>query len=83
MPISKARLKQIEKIKDKDINYSDIPELNKDFWANAQVVTPPAKVPVSLRLDKPVFDWFKSQGKGYQTLINSVLSTYVHHQSSK
>ena len=32
MSISKKRLKEIEAIKDKDIDYSDIPELDETFW---------------------------------------------------
>jgi hypothetical protein len=28
-------------------------------------------------------DWFKGQGKGYQSMINNVLRTYVNHQQNK
>jgi uncharacterized protein (DUF4415 family) len=33
----------------------------------------PIKKPVTLRLDADVVAWFKVQGKGYQTRINSTL----------
>jgi uncharacterized protein (DUF4415 family) len=33
----------------------------------------PAKASISLRLDQDVLEWFKAQGTGYQTRINSVL----------
>jgi uncharacterized protein (DUF4415 family) len=36
---------------------------------------------VSLRLDRDVLDWFKRQGKGYQTKINAVLRAYVRTRS--
>ena len=33
----------------------------------------PLKKPVTLRLDADVLAWFKVQGRGYQTRINSAL----------
>ena len=35
-----------------------------------------AKVPVTLRLDADVLDWFKGEGDGYQTRMNAVLRAY-------
>ena len=32
---------------------------------------------VSIRLDHDLLDWFKQQGHGYQTKINSVLKSYM------
>ncbi|MCA6471486.1 MAG: BrnA antitoxin family protein, partial [Chitinophagaceae bacterium] len=37
---------------------------------------------VSIRLDSDILDWFKSQGKGYQSTINNVLRTYINHQQT-
>jgi uncharacterized protein (DUF4415 family) len=37
----------------------------------------PLKVPVSIRLSPDVVEYFKSQGKGWQTKINDVLHEYV------
>lgn len=36
----------------------------------------PTKSSVSLRLDSDVLEWFKAQGPGYQTRINSVLRVF-------
>ena len=36
----------------------------------------PTKASVSLRLDQDVLDWYKSQGTGYQTRINTVLRAF-------
>ncbi|MBI5136881.1 MAG: BrnA antitoxin family protein [Nitrospirae bacterium] len=41
---------------------------------------PPNKVPISIRLDPDVLDWFKSQVKGggsYQALINQALREHM------
>lgn len=40
------------------------------------------KKQVTVRLDRDVIDWFKSQGKGYQTRMNAVLRQYMEHQKS-
>ena len=72
------RLKKLDEIKDKNIDYSDIPELDESFWVNAVMEYPEKKKPVTLRLDTDVLDWFKSMGKGYQTRINSVLRSFYN-----
>ena len=36
----------------------------------------PPKASVSLRVDADVLAWFKAQGRGYQTRINSVLRAF-------
>ena len=36
----------------------------------------PTKSSVSLRVDQDVLEWFKAQGPGYQTRINSVLRAF-------
>ena len=36
----------------------------------------PSKAAVSLRVDQDVLEWFKAQGSGYQTRINSVLRAF-------
>ncbi len=48
------------------------------FWRDAKLVMPERKVPVSLRIDRDVVDWFKSHGRGYQSRINAVLRSYMN-----
>ena len=36
----------------------------------------PAKTSISLRVDQDVLEWFKAQGTGYQTRINTVLRAF-------
>ncbi len=62
---------------DHKIDTSDIPELDEDFFHAATLRLPQAKQLVSIRVDRDVLDWFKQQGKGYQTKINAVLQAYV------
>ncbi|MCA6504697.1 MAG: BrnA antitoxin family protein [Pseudanabaena sp.] len=82
MTISPKRLEELQNIPDDEIDTSDIPELDNHFWENAKMVTPITKQAVSIRLDSDILDWFKSQGKGYQSTINNVLRTYINHQQT-
>ena len=77
MTISKERLKQIESIPEKEIDYSDIPETDEAFWAKAELRLPQTKKGVYLRLDPDLIDWLKRQGPGYQTRINAILRSYM------
>ncbi|MGI9287534.1 MAG: BrnA antitoxin family protein [Pseudomonadales bacterium] len=80
-PLSKKRLSALQRQRDEDIDFSDIPELDKSFWDTAQVRLPSEKKAVYIRLDNDVLDWLKSQGKGYQTRINAILRAYYEaHQ---
>ena len=56
------------------------PEVDSAWFKSARVVMPEPKQAVSLRLDREVMEWFKKQGRGYQTRINAVLRAYVNSQ---
>ena len=68
----------------KAIDFSDTPELSDEWFLRAaregQLVTPPAKKPISIKLDEDVLDYFKGQGTRYQTHINAVLRAYMQAQ---
>ena len=53
------------------------PILDEEWFKNAEIVFPPGKSALSLRIDNDVLGWFKRQGRGYQTKINAVLRAYV------
>jgi uncharacterized protein (DUF4415 family) len=60
---------------DDTIDFSDIPELDEKFWANA-VRNPfyrPVKKQLTVRLDSDVIAWLQRKGKGYQTRLNALL----------
>lgn len=74
--------KRLAEMPDKDIDTSDIPELDDEFFRRAEVRLP-QKQSVTIRLDQDVLTWFKSQGKGYQTRINQLLRRYMETHQSK
>ena len=67
-------------MKDENIDTSEISELDEAFFRKA-VWKVPGKQPVTIRIDTDVLEWFKLQGKGYQTRINRLLRSYMEaHQ---
>ena len=72
--------RQIAAAKDQDIDFSDIPELNDDFWRNAELVEPDRTEQVTLRVKRSVLAYFRASGKGYQSRMNRVLESYVRAQ---
>ena len=78
---SRTDWKRIDAMGDEDIDFSDIPKLGPDFFANA-IVWPGTKEQITLRLDPDVLKFFRKQGRGYQTAINAVLRKYMEGRKS-
>ena len=66
---------------DEDIDLSDCPEITPEQFAKAVVRQGISKrrkkAQVTLPIDDDVLEWFKSQGRGYQAQINSLLRAYM------
>jgi uncharacterized protein (DUF4415 family) len=77
---TKSDLARLDRMTDKDIDYSDIPPLDKSFFKKATAEWPPVKQQVTVRLDTDVLDWLKAHGKGYQTRINRILRAAMESQ---
>lgn len=81
-PMSEERAEELKSMSDEDIDYSDIPPLDEEFFKKAKLVQrKPKTEQISIRIDTEVLEWFRNHAteKGYQTLINDVLRTYVTH----
>ena len=73
---SRTNWERLDRMTDREIDYSEIPRLDANFFREA-ILWPGRKQQVTLRLDPDVLSFFRKQGKGYQTTINAVLRTYV------
>ncbi len=79
---------RIDAMTDDEIDLSDIPEITEEMWANAVWRKGGAK-PASLRsqetlaVDGDVIEFFKAQGRDYQTKINELLRAYMEAQQAK
>jgi uncharacterized protein (DUF4415 family) len=74
--VSEREWKQVDAIKDEEIDCSEIPEVT-DFsefrpWEERRMYKP-VKVTVTCKLDADIVAWLKRDGKGYQTRMNSIL----------
>ena len=52
-------------------------------WVTAELPKPRRKAHASLRLDADMLDWFRAQGRGYQTKINAILRSYFEHYTGR
>jgi len=74
---------------DRDIDLSDLPEVEPRAFARALVrkgLQPvPRKEQLTLRLDANVLAWFRAQGSGYQSQMNALLKAYreAHEESMR
>ncbi len=79
----KSDLARLSRMRDSDIDYSDIPPLGEEFFKKAAVAWPPAKHQLTIRLDADVLNWLKASGRGYQTRINRILRAAMEGQPSR
>ena len=76
----KSDIARLDRMKNSDIDYSDIPPLGDEFFKKATVPWPPAKQQLTIRLDADVLNWLRANGRGYQTRINRILRAAMESQ---
>lgn len=74
---SKGEWAEFDALKDEDIDTSDIPSLGDDFFKNAVLRLPRKKDRITMLMDHDILEWFKAQGRGYQTRINALLRAFM------
>ena len=84
---SETNWERVRNMKDEDIDFSDIPRITPEMFANAVIrknfkpIT--RKSQLTLRIDQDVIEFFKAQGRGYQTKINQLLRAYMEAHQPK
>ena len=73
---SKTDWKKVASLSEDEIDTSDAPEWNTSMFASAKIQLPENKKIISIRLPNDLIDWYKAQGKGYQTRMVAVLQMY-------
>jgi uncharacterized protein (DUF4415 family) len=78
----KAKLASLAAMPDEQIDTSDIAPLTEALWKSAtrNPFYRPIKQATTVRIDADVLQWLKSNGKGYQTRINTILRDAMLHQ---
>jgi uncharacterized protein (DUF4415 family) len=87
---SASNLSRLAALKDSEIVVDDdAPAWTPEMFARAIVKrgldAPPGKTLLSLRVDSDVVEWFRAQGRGYQSRMNALLRAYMdaHRHSRK
>jgi len=80
--------KRIQRMKDSDINLSEVPEVTPEMFARSVVrrglkEIKPRKVQLTVRVDRDVLQWYRSRGRGYQTQINALLRAFMEASRSR
>ena len=58
--------------------HADLDEVDGEpDWTRAVMGMPAPKDHINIRVDRDVLQWFRSNGRGYQTLMNNVLRAFV------
>jgi uncharacterized protein (DUF4415 family) len=52
-------------------------------WTQAMMGVPAPKDHINIRIDHDVLEWFKANGRGYQTLMNNVLRAFVQSRRQR
>ena len=76
----RANLAKLRRVTEAELQRSSPPELRelpRDFWDEAVPTLPATKVPISLRVDSDVLEFFREAGPRYQSRMNAVLRSYM------
>lgn len=84
---SRRDWKHVGALADSKIDFSDTPELTPEMFARAVVrrsLEPvPRKAQLTIRIDRDVLEWYRSQGPRYQTRIHTLLRAYMQERRKR
>lgn len=87
--VGETDFKRLDRMTDRDIDRAieadpdAAPALDDEWFRNATLLLPERKVPVSMRIDREILEWFKRQGRGYQSRMHAVLAAYYRAHSAR
>ncbi len=78
---------RIDAMTDDEIDLTDIPEITEEMWAKAVwrkgSKSNSTNSQETLAVDGDVIEFFKAQGRDYQTKINQLLRAYMESRQAK
>ncbi len=84
---SQTNWAKIDAMTDEDIDFTDCPEITDEMWATGVLrkgSNPiPTKSQETLAVDRDVIEFFKAEGRDYQTKINQLLRAYMEAHQAK
>lgn len=82
--VGRANLAKLRRVTDPEIERTspdELRDLPKHFWDEAVPVLASGKVPISLRVDADVLEFFRDSGPKYQSRMNAVLRSFMERTS--
>ena len=76
-------IRALKRMKDREIDTTDIPPVLDWSKAVAGKFYRPTQKPLTIRLDADVLAWLKGQGPGYQTRVNALLRRSMERSASE
>jgi len=73
---TKTDWQRLNRQNDDEIDYSDIPSTNEEFWENAKVISKHNKVDFTINIDEDLALWLKEKGNDSNQAVNSILRAY-------
>jgi uncharacterized protein (DUF4415 family) len=83
--VGRANLAKLRRVTDREIVRTapeELRDLPSNFWDDAVPVLPSRKVPISLRIDVDVLEFFRASGPKYQSRMNAVLRSFMERMST-
>ncbi len=82
---SRTNWTRINEMTDEEIDTSDIPPLDEQFFAQARLRNPQRKVSLTVSVDADVARWYEEQGDEFQQRVNAALRIYAeaHRESMR
>ncbi|HQU91145.1 MAG TPA: BrnA antitoxin family protein [Pyrinomonadaceae bacterium] len=74
---SKTDWARVDAMTDDEIDTSDIPELDEEFFAQAELRMPKDKHSILLSIDEETYEWFEDQGPDFRSRMNAALKIYA------
>jgi uncharacterized protein (DUF4415 family) len=77
MNTSETDWDKLRTMTDDEIDTSDIPQLDDEFYSKAELRVPEGKVPLLLAIDEETAEWFQRQAGDLHKNISDALRDYA------
>ncbi len=79
--ISLTNWQRVDDLTDEQIDTSDIPLLDEDWFAGATVQWPEEEAMIAIGIEAEIVNWFKLLDQDYKNRINGVLRMYMEQSA--
>jgi len=74
--LSKTDISRLNQVSDDEIDYTDIPETDEDFWNDAEVISYSQKKEIHIHIDADIAAWLSKLENQKDQIVNQLLRSY-------